>query len=522
MNLANQKPKDTYKGILTLTDNAGLTTTLKAVGDGNGGYSPLQLSTQRAAILQTGSGSSLWILHNSTNGGIRGYRDTGSAPAANQSMFEIGVMGYDGTTYVDFRRSAIRFIATETWTSTANGSDIRFQITPNTTISGNVAMTIKNSGDVVVASNSDGITASARLHVRGVAGSSVTFFEPTSGGSYQTINSNFHFVHYHTTNFVGVETFRILNGASITPSGSGIYRGVQIYETGFSPSAGNSSFRPFNIEYTLSASGVNTATATGIFLNATETALNGMGHNLMDLQVGGVSRFRGTNAGALVLASGLTAVDNILTSSGDIQASGVSAEVKFGSRIRLSASADGVMLVRNNAGTDFNRLQFGGTTNAFPAIKRNSAAIEFVTADGAANSFVDIVARQYTSYYGAASGFQIHSSAATALTGFTIQSYNTTLGGKILTLYSTSIFEADATAGGGVTLRGSGDTHTAEASALFAMKSITKGFLPPRMTDTEVRAITTPAEGLVVFNTTISHLCIFASNSWHKLNYSGM
>jgi hypothetical protein len=438
-------------------------------------------------------------------------------------MFEIGVMGYDGTTYVDFRRSAIRFIATETWTSTANGSDIRFQITPNTTISGNVAMTIKNSGDVVVASNSDGITASARLHVRGVAGSSVTFFEPTSGGSYQTINSNFHFVHYHTTNFVGVETFRILNGASITPSGSGIYRGVQIYETGFSPSAGNSSFRPFNIEYTLSASGVNTATATGIFLNATETALNGMTHNLMDLGTGGgsyVSRFsvgrnydtafkfnsQSTNRWNLFQIDRIGSAGTALITIGAGNSGGLGT-----SAATIYANNDIMALGQQISGTLYNTLIISGTTNSFiglgslasthPAIKRNGAAIDFRTADDGGYCTVNMGQATFggsNGYIGINNSVSIDSA---------LRPIRTNIGSSPLSISTGEV--------------GVGDVTT-YASAIFAIGSTTRGFLPPRMTDTEVRAITTPAEGLVVFNTTISHLCIFASNSWHKLNYSGM
>jgi hypothetical protein len=44
-------------------------------------------------------------------------------------------------------------------------------------------------------------------------------------------------------------------------------------------------------------------------------------------------------------------------------------------------SSDGVIRFTNNAATDFNRLQFGGTTNAFPAIKRNGTSIDFRLAD---------------------------------------------------------------------------------------------------------------------------------------------
>ena len=63
---------------------------------------------------------------------------------------------------------------------------------------------------------------------------------------------------------------------------------------------------------------------------------------------------------------------------------------------------------------------------------------------------------------------------------------------------------------------------TPNASAFLQIDSTNKGFLPPRMTNTEVLAIATPAEGLVVYNTTISHLCCYQAGAWQKLNNSPM
>lgn len=59
----------------------------------------------------------------------------------------------------------------------------------------------------------------------------------------------------------------------------------------FAAAAGSANFRPINIAYTINNSGAQSGTATGIFLNATETALNSMTHNLIDLQVGGSRKF---------------------------------------------------------------------------------------------------------------------------------------------------------------------------------------------------------------------------------------
>ena len=45
-------------------------------------------------------------------------------------------------------------------------------------------------------------------------------------------------------------------------------------------------------------------------------------------------------------------------------------------RGNISWSADGVMLLRDNASTAFDRLQFGGTTTSFPALKRSSTVLQ--------------------------------------------------------------------------------------------------------------------------------------------------
>jgi len=65
-------------------------------------------------------------------------------------------------------------------------------------------------------------------------------------------------------------------------------------------------------------------------------------------------------------------------------------------------------------------------------------------------------------------------------------------------------------------------TTTPNSSALVDITSTTKGFLPPRMTDAEIRAIVAPAEGLVAYNTTISHLCVRQAGAWVKLSHSPM
>lgn len=59
-------------------------------------------------------------------------------------------------------------------------------------------------------------------------------------------------------------------------------------------------------------------------------------------------------------------------------------------------------------------------------------------------------------------------------------------------------------------------------SAILDVSSTTQGVLMPRMTTTQIQAIASPAEGLLVFNTTLSHVCVFVLGTWQKLSMSAM
>ena len=63
------------------------------------------------------------------------------------------------------------------------------------------------------------------------------------------------------------------------------------------------------------------------------------------------------------------------------------------------------------------------------------------------------------------------------------------------------------------------DTSTSPtkvASAIMALQSTTKGFLPPRMTSTQRNAITSPAEGLIVYDTTAQKLYVYTTG-WEEI-----
>lgn len=59
--------------------------------------------------------------------------------------------------------------------------------------------------------------------------------------------------------------------------------------------------------------------------------------------------------------------------------------------------------------------------------------------------------------------------------------------------------------------------NTTYPSAQFFIESTTRGFLPPRMTTTQKNAITTPAQGLMVFDTTLAKLCVYSGTAWETI-----
>lgn len=65
---------------------------------------------------------------------------------------------------------------------------------------------------------------------------------------------------------------------------------------------------------------------------------------------------------------------------------------------------------------------------------------------------------------------------------------------------------------------------TNNAAALLQVDSTTKGFLPPRMTTAQINAISSPPDGLVVYNTTLSALCFYDATgvAWRKVSHAVM
>jgi len=125
------------------------------------------------------------------------------------------------------------------------------------------------------------------------------------------------------------------------------------------------------------------STTAGAFTINAEGAGTGASGNTLELQTGGTQKITIDASGRVLLNSyvGVTSNATFLFAEQNGCFSWA-----YGTRSSISSSADGVIMVGNNARTSFDRFQLGGTTSSFPAIKRNGTAINFRLADDSADA----------------------------------------------------------------------------------------------------------------------------------------
>jgi len=110
-------------------------------------------------------------------------------------------------------------------------------------------------------------------------------------------------------------------------------------------------------------------TFTAIKLNVTNTASDS-DSLLIDLQIGGTSQFKVGRNGRLTIAEDAYMIRCVLGGTGP--------------QTVLASSAAGILKVTNGAGSDFGRIQFGGETSSYPALKRSTTTLEARLADDSA------------------------------------------------------------------------------------------------------------------------------------------
>lgn len=270
---------------------------------------------------------------------------------------------------------------------------------------------------------------------------------------------------------------------------------------------------------------------------ASDPALKSNGTTL-EVRNGNDTNYLSFKAGAISTTNAITTGLNFILST-------------FGS---LGASADGTFTLLDNAGATFNRLCWGRANASYPALKRNGTDLQVrlgddsadssisakdVTASGTINtsSAFNVTARSilesltngnFTLYNQAKSTFVLLQFGGATASFPALKRSTTELqvrladdsnyapartgnlfveGGQIsasngnLNIISGSVTNNTIIYGNlnGISI-GKGNT-TAVASAKFEIVSTDKGFLPPRMTSAQRTAISSPAIGLMVYQT---------------------
>jgi hypothetical protein len=124
----------------------------------------------------------------------------------------------------------------------------------------------------------------------------------------------------------------------------------------------------------------------GAFQIGTEKGGTGLARAL-EFQTDGVTRMTlsaGGGAATFVPDIILSRAGGVIQASDGIVQCGSTRSFNVGTRSRILSPADSLLLLQNSALDNFDRLQFGGTTSSFPALKRSSTSLQVKLADDSA------------------------------------------------------------------------------------------------------------------------------------------
>jgi len=105
---------------------------------------------------------------------------------------------------------------------------------------------------------------------------------------------------------------------------------------------------------------------------------SGSTSDLMNLQVGGVSKFKITSNGTFTCGN---ASSTTISNDGFATFQYVDAVNYVSTPLVKSRNSSGIILLSNITENDFSMLKFGGTTSSFPALKKSSTTIQVRLAD---------------------------------------------------------------------------------------------------------------------------------------------
>lgn len=166
---------------------------------------------------------------------------------------------------------------------------------------------------------------------------------------------------------------------------------------------------------------------------------------------------------------------------------------------RLYVTASGLLTVSSGATITGNFTTSGPTNATNIASDQSSGVLNFGSASGTG-----------TITLGQSTGAQIVGIATGITTSGSVKTLNIGTGGA-----SGSVTNITVGSVLGTTAVGIGTAPI--ASAVLDIQSTTRGVRFPNMTTTQKNAVTSPAAGLVVFDTTLAKLCVYSGSAWQTI-----
>jgi hypothetical protein len=194
---------------------------------------------------------------------------------------------------------------------------------------------------------------------------------------------------------------KTINGTSVLGSGnipvvtspSGVAGAIQFSDgSAFASDAANFFWDDTNKRLGI---GTNSPSATGHFKGSGSTSAttsllvqNSAGSDLIRINDVGWLQFGGTTSSFPAMQRNLSEV-RFRLADGSGFCNIRTKQIRFENASALSDISDGVIIMANNALNDFNRLQFGGVTSSFPALKRSTTNLQVRLADDSGYAPID-------------------------------------------------------------------------------------------------------------------------------------
>ena len=292
-----------------------------------------------------------------------------------------------------------------------------------------------------------------------------------------------------------------------------------------------------NIAGSVTAGSINntpigsTTASTGAFTTLTSTSdatINGVkvgrgGGSVATNTAVGASAINATATGTANTAVGTTALRDV-TSGISNTALGASALIQNTTGDYNTALGSNAMFANTSGGSSvaigFQSLYFNTTgtfNNAFgrAALNANTTGANNI---GIGSSALQAIT---TTSNNTAVGYSAGSLITTGAKNTLLGCYNGNQGGLDIRTTSNNIVLSDGDGNPRIIANSVGDvgigTVAPNASAILDVQSTTKGVRMPNMTTAQKNAIVTPAAGLMVFDTTLSKLCVYTGAAWETI-----